>query len=140
MGIGKLAQLPFVNKVAGNAFVNPPFAPGFRSRIVASAVRTPSDFAAENPNYVGGDIAGGASDLVQLLVSIAGTGRFRFVEWPPEKRVIDIGDGAHEVRERDDRVGVRGREAEVAADPGGVGGSPDRKELRKAAPWPGFRP
>lgn len=43
------------------------FAPGFRSRIVASAVRTPADFAAENPNYVGGDIAGGASDLMQLI-------------------------------------------------------------------------
>lgn len=43
------------------------FAPGFRSRIVATAVRTPADFEAENPNYVGGDIAGGASDLMQLL-------------------------------------------------------------------------
>lgn len=31
-------------------------------------------------------------DLVQLLVSIAGTGRYRFVEWPPEKKAIDIGD------------------------------------------------
>ncbi len=31
-------------------------------------------------------------DLVQLLVSIAGSGRFRFVEWPPEKKAIDIGD------------------------------------------------
>jgi len=31
-------------------------------------------------------------DLVELLISIAGTGRYRFVEWPPEKRAIDIGD------------------------------------------------
>jgi UDP-glucose 4-epimerase len=31
-------------------------------------------------------------DLVELLVSIAGTGRYRFVEWPPEKKAIDIGD------------------------------------------------
>jgi UDP-glucose 4-epimerase len=31
-------------------------------------------------------------DLVELLVSIAGSGRFRFVEWPPEKKAIDIGD------------------------------------------------
>jgi UDP-glucose 4-epimerase len=31
-------------------------------------------------------------DLVQLLVSIAGSGRYRFVEWPPEKKAIDIGD------------------------------------------------
>ena len=44
------------------------FAPGVRDRIVASAVRTPADFEAENPNYVGGDIAGGANDLRQLVV------------------------------------------------------------------------
>jgi UDP-glucose 4-epimerase len=30
-------------------------------------------------------------DLVALLIKTAGTGRFRFVEWPPEKKVIDIG-------------------------------------------------
>jgi UDP-glucose 4-epimerase len=31
-------------------------------------------------------------ELVELLLSIAGTGRYRFVEWPPEKKAIDIGD------------------------------------------------
>jgi UDP-glucose 4-epimerase len=31
-------------------------------------------------------------ELVELLISIAGTGRYRFVEWPPEKKAIDIGD------------------------------------------------
>jgi UDP-glucose 4-epimerase len=31
-------------------------------------------------------------NLVELLISIAGTGRYRFVEWPPEKKAIDIGD------------------------------------------------
>jgi nucleoside-diphosphate-sugar epimerase len=31
-------------------------------------------------------------DLVELLIDIAGTGRFRLVEWPPEKKAIDIGD------------------------------------------------
>ncbi len=31
-------------------------------------------------------------DLVQLLVIVAGAGRYRFVEWPPEKKAIDIGD------------------------------------------------
>jgi UDP-glucose 4-epimerase len=30
-------------------------------------------------------------DLVTLLISVARTGRFRFVEWPPEKQAIDIG-------------------------------------------------
>ena len=38
-----------------------------RERIVATAVRTPADYAAENPNYVGGDIAGGANDPLQLV-------------------------------------------------------------------------
>ena len=31
-------------------------------------------------------------DLVELLVAVAGSGRYRFVEWPPEKKAIDIGD------------------------------------------------
>jgi UDP-glucose 4-epimerase len=31
-------------------------------------------------------------DLVQLLIRVAGSGRFRFVDWPPEKKAIDIGD------------------------------------------------
>ena len=31
-------------------------------------------------------------DLVELLVSVAGTGRYRCVDWPPEKKAIDIGD------------------------------------------------
>jgi UDP-glucose 4-epimerase len=30
-------------------------------------------------------------DLVALLLRIAGTGRSRFVEWPPDKKAIDIG-------------------------------------------------
>jgi phytoene dehydrogenase-like protein len=43
------------------------FAPGVRERIVATAVRDPAGFAADNPNYVGGDIAGGANHLKQLV-------------------------------------------------------------------------
>jgi UDP-glucose 4-epimerase len=30
--------------------------------------------------------------LVHLLISVAGSGRYRFVEWPAEKKAIDIGD------------------------------------------------
>lgn len=44
------------------------FAPGFRDRIVARAVRSPADLEAENPNYVGGDITVGANDPWQLVV------------------------------------------------------------------------
>jgi phytoene dehydrogenase-like protein len=43
------------------------FAPGLRERVVATAVRTPAGFAADNPNYIGGDIAGGANHLGQLV-------------------------------------------------------------------------
>ena len=40
---------------------------------------------------VGGDEHIAHRDLVKLLVEIAGSGRYRFVEWPPEKKAIDIG-------------------------------------------------
>ncbi|MGE3274577.1 MAG: NAD-dependent epimerase/dehydratase family protein [Vicinamibacterales bacterium] len=40
---------------------------------------------------VGGDEHIAHRDLVRLLVEIAGTGRYRFVEWPSEKKAIDIG-------------------------------------------------
>ena len=37
------------------------FAPGLRERIVGQHVTDPAGFAAYNPNYVGGDIAAGAT-------------------------------------------------------------------------------
>jgi len=40
---------------------------------------------------VGGDEHISHRALVDLLVRAAGTGRYRFVEWPPEKKAIDIG-------------------------------------------------
>jgi len=43
------------------------FAPGFRDTILATKVSTPADLANYNPNYVGGDIAGGRFDLRQLF-------------------------------------------------------------------------
>ncbi|MGH9021431.1 MAG: phytoene desaturase family protein [Acidimicrobiales bacterium] len=43
------------------------FAPGFRDVVVARTTTTASQFAAYNPNYVGGDINGGAGDLRQLV-------------------------------------------------------------------------
>ena len=44
------------------------FAPGFRDRIVAQAVRPTSQMAAYNPNYVGGDIITGANTERQLVL------------------------------------------------------------------------
>jgi len=44
------------------------FAPGTRDRIVGQHVMAPADFAAYNPNYVGGDISTGANTLRQLVL------------------------------------------------------------------------
>jgi UDP-glucose 4-epimerase len=41
---------------------------------------------------VGGDQPITHRDLTALLVKIAGSGRVEYVEWPKEKKVIDIGD------------------------------------------------
>ena len=43
------------------------FAPGFRDRVVAMAVRSTTEMSVYNPNYLGGDIIGGASTPGQLL-------------------------------------------------------------------------
>jgi phytoene dehydrogenase-like protein len=43
------------------------FAPGFRDRILARSAAGPAWFEEHNPNYVGGDINGGAGDLLQLF-------------------------------------------------------------------------
>lgn len=43
------------------------FAPGFRERIVGQAVRSTTEMAVYNPNYVGGDIMTGAKDIRQLM-------------------------------------------------------------------------
>jgi phytoene dehydrogenase-like protein len=44
------------------------FAPGFRERIIARSAMGPGEMQAYNPNYVGGDINGGAADLRQTLM------------------------------------------------------------------------
>jgi phytoene dehydrogenase-like protein len=43
------------------------FAPGWRDLVVARQVRTAVDLAAYNPNYVGGDIVGGAMSARQII-------------------------------------------------------------------------
>jgi phytoene dehydrogenase-like protein len=43
------------------------FAPGFAERIVERSVMGPAEVERRNPNYVGGDINGGAQDLRQLF-------------------------------------------------------------------------
>lgn len=43
------------------------FAPGFRERIVGTAVRSTTEMSVYNANYVGGDICTGAKDVRQLV-------------------------------------------------------------------------
>jgi phytoene dehydrogenase-like protein len=43
------------------------FAPGFRDTVIARSVRKPADLERYNENYVGGDIAGGLSNLKQFF-------------------------------------------------------------------------
>jgi len=43
------------------------FAPGFRDRMVAKCTTNAMDYETYNPNYVGGDINGGAMDMGQLF-------------------------------------------------------------------------
>ncbi|HLW82035.1 MAG TPA: NAD(P)/FAD-dependent oxidoreductase [Candidatus Acidoferrales bacterium] len=44
------------------------FAPGFRERILKRSVMTTAQLEARNPNLIGGDITGGASDLRQFYL------------------------------------------------------------------------
>jgi phytoene dehydrogenase-like protein len=44
------------------------FAPGFRDRVLARAIAGPPQLAERNANYIGGDIACGAADGLQLLL------------------------------------------------------------------------
>jgi UDP-glucose 4-epimerase len=50
-----------------------------------------SDACIGNVYNVGGQSPVSHRDLVALLVDAAGTGKVRFVDWPPEKKAIDIG-------------------------------------------------
>ena len=43
------------------------FAPGFRERIIGTAVRSTTEMSVYNRNFVGGDVIGGASSPTQLL-------------------------------------------------------------------------
>ena len=43
------------------------FAPGFRDRITATVSKSTAELQAYNPNYIGGDIIGGANDRLQVL-------------------------------------------------------------------------
>ncbi len=52
------------------------FAPGFRDRILACATLSTAQLETYNPNYIGGDIAGGSNDIAQLLTR-------PFAQWVP---------------------------------------------------------
>src|SRR5580704_10237291 len=89
------------------------FAPGFRDRVLARAVRTASEAESYNPNLLGGDVNGGAATLRQTVfravpeplpdgargcVSLLGLDPAR--RWRPRhvRRVGGAGGAAREVR------------------------------------------
>ncbi|MGO9224842.1 phytoene desaturase family protein [Mycobacterium sp.] len=43
------------------------FAPGFRDRVVATVSKSTAELEAYNPNFIGGDIIGGANDGLQVI-------------------------------------------------------------------------
>lgn len=49
------------------------FAPGFRDRIIGTSTISPEEFAADNPNFVGGNILTGSKDMRQLLLGARAT-------------------------------------------------------------------
>lgn len=51
------------------------FAPGFRQRILARSIMNTEAIEAYNPNYVGGDIAGGVQSLFQMMLRPLGKWR-----------------------------------------------------------------
>lgn len=56
-------------------------------------LRAGADDAANGHVFnVGGSEPIAHRDLVEILIEAAGSGRYRFVEWPAEKKAIDIGD------------------------------------------------
>lgn len=58
------------------------YAPGFKDIIIAKSSLTATDFQSYNPNYIGGDINGGAQSLRQLF------GR-PLLKWDPYKLPVD---------------------------------------------------
>ncbi|GAB3015587.1 phytoene desaturase family protein [Mycobacterium bourgelatii] len=44
------------------------FAPGFRDRVVATVSKSTAELQDYNPNYIGGDIIGGANDRLQVIL------------------------------------------------------------------------
>jgi UDP-glucose 4-epimerase len=59
---------------------------------VDAFLRAGADAACDGEVFnVGGDEPISHRNLVALLLAVAGTGSVRYVEWPPEKKRIDIG-------------------------------------------------
>ena len=57
---------------------------------------------------VGGHGPVSLADLAELLVEVAGTGAVRYIDWPDERRAIDIGDFYSDSRKFEQAVGWHG--------------------------------
>jgi len=74
-GSWEAARAPFLEVVMAMLEAH---APGLGARVVGSAVRTPADLEAENPNLVGGDLGAGSTALDQQLAFRPVPGWFRY--------------------------------------------------------------
>ena len=81
------------------------FAPGFRDRILARATHSPAQIEAHDPNYVGGDINAGISDIRQLLFRPTAAPR-SVPRWPGAVPVLVI-DAARRRGPRHERLSRR---------------------------------
>ncbi len=117
------------------------FAPGLRERIVARATRSPAELAADNANYVGGDIITGANTPLQTLI------RPRLAARPlrdrhPRRLHLLGGDPARRRGARDVRLqrrpGSASLDLSVDAQPTSSSRRRSRK-LRSASEWTSSR-
>ena len=86
------------------------FAPGFRDCVLARATFTPADLERYNPNYVGGDIAGGGADVLADIRPPGG-------ELEP---VRHVGPGAVHLLGIDTARRRRSRHVRIRRGPGGA--------------------
>ena len=101
------------------------FAPGFRDRVVATVTKSTAELEAYNPNYIGGDIIGGANDRLQVGVPAAGGRRSLLHRSARGLSVLAIHPAGRRYP-RAVRLSRRGKGAAAAAQ---VSQRPDRRDL-----------
>ena len=70
------------------------YAPGFRKLVIARAKKSAADLEQYNPNYVGGDINAGVSDLLGAILPAGRDGWTRTLDPGPEHLSLFVVDSA----------------------------------------------